>query len=156
MIAKIMKVHFDEPEGLSPDLEELLRSVLVSDPAARPSVQQLLAHPWASLALPPGMLQCNNKARPVVLSPPLPPPPPRPPIAHLLPAIGGHPHFAAAHGPGLRLRSRASHTTARNDSRCGKHRCLLMQHPCTEQSLAVSCCTLLSLKLLLCPACPLC
>mmetsp|Transcript_2533 Transcript_2533/g.7613 ORF Transcript_2533/g.7613 Transcript_2533/m.7613 type:complete len:370 (+) Transcript_2533:32-1141(+) len=68
MIAKIMKVNFDEPEGLSPDLEALLRSVLVSDPAARPSIQQLLAHPWVSVGLPPGMLQCNDK----VLS--MPPP----------------------------------------------------------------------------------
>lgn len=63
MIAKIMKVNFDEPEGLSPDLEALLRSVLVSDPAARPSIQQLLAHPWVSVGLPPGMLQCNDKVR---------------------------------------------------------------------------------------------
>ena len=84
MIAKIMKVHFDEPEGLSPDLEQLLRSVLVSDPAARPSVQQLLAHPWASLAIPPGMLQCNDKARSVFLAlhfPPFPCPHPLPPPA---------------------------------------------------------------------------
>jgi hypothetical protein len=35
--------------------------VLVADPAKRPSVAQLLQHPWVAVGLPPGMLQCNDK-----------------------------------------------------------------------------------------------
>jgi serine/threonine-protein kinase SRK2 len=61
MIAKIMKVNYEPPEGLSPELEALLRSVLVADPAKRPSVAQLLQNPWVAVGLPPGMLQCNEK-----------------------------------------------------------------------------------------------
>ena len=37
--------------------------MLVADPAKRPSVAQLLQHPWVAVGLPPGMLQCNEKVR---------------------------------------------------------------------------------------------
>lgn len=55
------QVNYEPPQGLSPELEGLLRSVLVVDPAQRPSVAQLLQNPWVAVALPPGMLQCNEK-----------------------------------------------------------------------------------------------
>ncbi len=57
------QVNYEPPQGLSPELEGLLRSVLVSNPAERPSVAQLLQHPWVAVGLPPGMLQCNEKVR---------------------------------------------------------------------------------------------
>jgi len=56
-------VNYEPPQGLSPELEGLLCSVLVADPEKRPSVAQLLQHPWVAVGLPPGMLQCNEKVR---------------------------------------------------------------------------------------------
>ncbi len=57
------QVNYEPPQGLSPELESLLKAILVADPTKRPSVAQLLAHPWVAVGLPPGMLQCNEKVR---------------------------------------------------------------------------------------------
>ena len=43
MIARIMKVDITPlPEALSPELKDLLKCILVSDPTKRPSIQQVM------------------------------------------------------------------------------------------------------------------
>lgn len=60
---KLLQVNFELPEGLSPQLESLLRRILVADPARRPTMQQLMADPWVRSDMPPGMMLCNDKVR---------------------------------------------------------------------------------------------
>jgi len=43
---KIKKCEFEIPEFLSAEAADLISSVLVQDPKLRPTIDQVLAHPW--------------------------------------------------------------------------------------------------------------
>lgn len=58
---RIKRVDYVLPEGLSQTCQDFLASMLVADPAQRPSVSQLLHHPWCAEGLPPStVLQFND------------------------------------------------------------------------------------------------
>lgn len=46
IMRKIVTVDYKIPEGLSPELADLISSMLSLDPASRPSIDGVQAHPW--------------------------------------------------------------------------------------------------------------
>ncbi|KAI0090643.1 hypothetical protein BDY19DRAFT_984342 [Irpex rosettiformis] len=50
MRAKVIKGEFEDPEWLSDDARNLLKSILQSEPPKRLTIAQILAHPWFTAA----------------------------------------------------------------------------------------------------------
>ncbi|EED82711.1 predicted protein [Postia placenta Mad-698-R] len=46
MRAKVIEGVFEDPEWLSEDSRDLIKNILQTDPEKRPSIAQILAHPW--------------------------------------------------------------------------------------------------------------
>lgn len=62
VIRRIDNVEFEIPSGaLSAECEDMIRSILVRDPAKRPSLQQIQMHKWYQTALPEGVLEYNKE-----------------------------------------------------------------------------------------------
>lgn len=51
MKSKILKGEFEIPDVLSPEAQDLIQLILQRDPAKRPSIKAILAHPWFSKVL---------------------------------------------------------------------------------------------------------
>lgn len=66
-LQRILKVDYHIPSHikLSPEGHDLLRRVLVADPAQRINVQQIYNHPWYCKNLPPGVKEMNDRPQPL-------------------------------------------------------------------------------------------
>jgi len=47
-VGQLIKCHYTIPEGLDPDLVDLIRSMLEFQPTKRISIQDVLSHPWVT------------------------------------------------------------------------------------------------------------
>lgn len=67
MIQRILKVDYHIPGHikLSPEGHDLLKQVLVADPAKRINIQQIYNHPWYCKNLPPGVKEMNDRPQPL-------------------------------------------------------------------------------------------
>lgn len=63
MIQRILRVDYSFPPHvkLSPELEDIMKRILVSDPSKRITMAGILEHPWYNKDLPPGVKQMNDK-----------------------------------------------------------------------------------------------
>ncbi|KZT03715.1 Pkinase-domain-containing protein [Laetiporus sulphureus 93-53] len=50
MKQKVIEGEFEDPEWLSEEVRDLLKSILQTDPEKRPTIAQILAHPWFTTA----------------------------------------------------------------------------------------------------------
>jgi hypothetical protein len=66
-LQRILKVDYHIPSHikLSPEGHDLLRRVLVADPAQRINVAQIYDHPWYCKNLPPGVKEMNDRPQPL-------------------------------------------------------------------------------------------
>ncbi|PVF97966.1 Pkinase-domain-containing protein [Serendipita vermifera] len=65
---KVLAGEYEDPEWLSPEPRELIKSILIVDPLKRPSLQQILSNPWFSRILLPFSPLVENIELPLDLS----------------------------------------------------------------------------------------
>ncbi|KDN37265.1 Pkinase-domain-containing protein [Tilletiaria anomala UBC 951] len=53
MKGKILQGEFEIPSGLSEEATNLITSILVKNPSSRPSIPEILSHPWFTKIIPP-------------------------------------------------------------------------------------------------------
>lgn len=66
MIQRILHVDYHIPSHvrLSDDCKDLLKKVLVADPAKRLTIDGIYSHPWYTRNLPPGVREMNDRPQP--------------------------------------------------------------------------------------------
>jgi serine/threonine-protein kinase SRK2 len=66
MIQRILHVDYAIPSHvrLSDDCRDLLKRVLVADPAKRLTIDGIYDHPWYAKNLPPGVREMNERPQP--------------------------------------------------------------------------------------------
>ncbi len=65
---RILSVDYMFPEDLRPSESclDLLSRMLVADPSLRATIEEVMAHPWYLIQLPPGVLDMNKTLKPPV------------------------------------------------------------------------------------------
>lgn len=71
VLRRIVRVDYEFPESVpvSDSCKDLLRRILVADPARRASIADIQAHPWFRQDLPPGSLEYNDWALNLAVQP---------------------------------------------------------------------------------------
>ncbi|KAL6298021.1 hypothetical protein BKA93DRAFT_106695 [Sparassis latifolia] len=74
MKEKVVKGVFEDPEWLSDEARDLIKSILQVDPSVRPQISQILAHPWFTpRSLVPIHAVASQTSSPIGSRPPSPP-----------------------------------------------------------------------------------
>lgn len=59
-LQRIVNVDYVMPSSISAQAADLLNQLLVGDPSARLSLEQIVDHPWFQVDLPAGVMQMND------------------------------------------------------------------------------------------------